>query len=249
MNRAIATSAIGASVILAATGIAWWMRRGAEAVPALPPTVIPMVSPVITVEIAEQVLSHMEHLPPDEVTLVLHTDGGEVTACVLIADALRKFKQSTAIVPYMAFSGGTLIALNATRLQLGKNAALSAVDPVIAGQRARHIPKNDEKNASPLHPLAQEYDSAVRDYLSESLKARLGAEIGPAALERAMTVFMGLKAPHSWPIHAAQLHSLGIPVDPADVMWSRIVDELRRASPRQYIVFGAQSPETRRALP
>jgi ClpP class serine protease len=91
MNRAITTSAIGASVLLAATGIAWWMRRGAPAL-ELPPTVIPIVSPIITVEVAEQVLSHMEHLPSDEVTLVLHTDGGEVTACVLIADALRKFR-------------------------------------------------------------------------------------------------------------------------------------------------------------
>jgi hypothetical protein len=248
MNRAITTSAIGASVLLAATGIAWWIRRDAPAL-ELPPTVIPIVSPVITVEVAEQVLSHMEHLPSDEVTLVLHTDGGEVTACVLIADALRKFRHSTAIVPYMALSGGTLIALNATRLQLGKNAALSAVDPVIAGQRARHIPKNDEKNASPLHPLAQEYDSAVHDYLGESLRARLGAAASPATLERAMSVFMGLKAPHSWPIHASQLHGLGIPVEPADVQWSRVVDELRRARPRQYFVLGAQLPESRRALP
>lgn len=248
MNRAITTSAIGASVLLAATGIAWWVRRGAPA-PLLPSTVIPVVSPIITVDVAEEVLSHMEHLLPDEVTLVLHTDGGEVTACVLIADALRKFRHSTAIVPYMALSGGTLIALNATRLQLGKNAALSAVDPVIAGQRARHIPKNDEKNASPLHPLAQEYDSAVRDYLGESLRARLGAGASPAALERAMSVFMGLKAPHSWPIHAGQLHGLGIPVEPADGQWSRVVDELRRARPRQYFVLGAQLPELRRALP
>lgn len=81
MNRAITTSAIGASVLLAASGIAWWVRRGAPTL-ELPPTVIPMVSPIITVEVAEQVLSHMEHLPSDEVTLVLHTDGGEVTgAC------------------------------------------------------------------------------------------------------------------------------------------------------------------------
>lgn len=39
----------------------------------------------------------------------------------------------------MALSGGTLIALGAREIAIGRNAALSAVDPVLFGRRAKHI--------------------------------------------------------------------------------------------------------------
>jgi hypothetical protein len=229
MNRTtILASAIGASVATI-TGLAWYLRRSPEA--ELHGNVIALVSPIITVSLAEEVLSRMEHLPPDEVTLVLHTEGGEITACILIANALRKFKNSTAIVPYMAFSGGTMIALNATNLLLGKNAALSAVDPIVYGLRARHVPERAENEKNPLHPLAQEYDSAVDQYLRESLASRLRGVGGPAALERAMSVFMGQGVPHAWPIYATRLRELGVPVEAAGAEWSRFVDAYRRRFP------------------
>lgn len=79
------------------------------------PEIIPIITPVIDMGIAEDVLEAMAHLGGDEVTLVLHTSGGCVASCVLIANALREFRHSTAIVPYMAMSGGTLIALNASQ--------------------------------------------------------------------------------------------------------------------------------------
>jgi hypothetical protein len=113
----------------------------------------------------------------------------------------------------MAFSGGTILALNARRLRLGKNAALSAVDPLIYGQRARHITPKQDREPNPLHPLAAEYSAAVEGYLRQTLTARL-AERRQAAVERAMSVFMGEAAPHAWPIHAAQLEALGIPSRP-----------------------------------
>jgi membrane-bound ClpP family serine protease len=197
----------------------------------VPSTVIPIVAPVITMRFAEDVLAQMEHLPGDDVSVVLHTDGGEVSACVLIADALRQFARSTAIVPYMAFSGGTIIALNARRLRLGKNAALSAVDPLIYGQRAKHIPPTQDKELNPLHPLAAEYSTAVEGYLRQTLRARL-AGAPASALDQAMSVFMGESAPHAWPIHAAQLETLGIPVETAEPAWSTLVDVERRAQRR-----------------
>src|SRR5690606_16768132 len=125
---------------------------------AMPSRIVPIVAPVIDVGVAADVLETMARLPGDEVTVVLHTAGGCVTACVMIANALREFERSTAIVPYMALSGGTLIALNAHRLQMGKSASLSAVDPIIAGQRARHLPDDDK--AQGLRALAQEYEAA-----------------------------------------------------------------------------------------
>jgi len=151
----------------------------------------------------------------------MHTNGGCVTSCVMIADALRRFPRSRAIVPYMALSGGTMIALNAHELQMGASAALSAVDPQISGRRARHIPKEAEDG---LHPLAQEYDQAVSGFLRETLWARLRGRGGDMALEHAMRIFMGEQAPHAWPIKAEQVRTLGIPVTPADKCWARIVD-------------------------
>ena len=122
--------------------------------------IIPIVTPYIDIETAEGVLAVMERLPEERVTIVLHTLGGCVTACVLIANALRQFRDSTAIVPYMAISGGTLIALSARRLEMGDRASLSAVDPQIMGQRVKHLAEAKDKPS--IAALAREYDVAMR---------------------------------------------------------------------------------------
>jgi hypothetical protein len=192
---------------------------------ALPSGTIPIVTPVIDVGVAEDVLEAMERLPGDEVTVVLHTTGGCVTSCVMIANALRAFEKSTAIVPYMAISGGTLIALNAQRLQMGGSASLSAVDPIIVGQRARHLPDDDKMMG--LHALGQEYEDAIRGYMRETLAARMpGAS--EAKLTRALGVFMGTSAPHEWPIRRPDVEALGLPVSPAMRVWAELVDTFRK---------------------
>lgn len=226
MNRStLVGAALGASLL----GVGWALRRQQRSDDHWErienSTVIPIITPVIEIPTAEYVLSRMEHMPLDDVTLVLHTEGGCVTSCVMIADALRKFTRSTAVVPYMAISGGTLIALNAKTLLMGRNAALSAVDPQIFGQRARHIPEDDEDG---FYPLAQEYDSAVSRFLREALQQRLGRS-DPGSLDRAMAVFMGEGAPHAWPIKAAELQRLGLLVEPAGSEWARFVDSYRQA--------------------
>lgn len=222
LQSALASAFIGGAMA--------WAHTRARTLTA-PRNVISIVTPVITMRFAEEVLAQMEHVQGDEIAVVLHTDGGEISSCVLIADALRRFARSSAIVPYMAFSGGTMIALNAKRLRLGKNAALSAVDPLIYGHRAKHIPPTHEKEINPLHPLAAEYSTAVEGYLRQTLRDRLAAA-PPGALDRAMRMFMGEAAPHAWPIHAAELEALGIPVENAEPAWSALVDGERRAQRR-----------------
>ena len=155
MNRSILVTALAAGSALAGAGY-WLSRRPSPR--ALPSTVIPIIVPVIDLGFAEDVLEAMEHLRGDEVTLVLHTLGGCVTSCVMIANALRQFERSTAIVPYLAISGGTLIALNAQHLQMGRSAALSAVDPIVEGQRVKHLPEDDSKQ--PANARAREYEAA-----------------------------------------------------------------------------------------
>jgi ClpP class serine protease len=234
VSRATVISALGATALLGGWAGYVWHRQRAVA-PRAPfdraqriedSTVIPLITPEIDISTAEYVLSRVERMPADEVTVVLHTNGGGVTACVMIADALRQFPRSTAIVPYMAISGGTLIALNAKTLKMGRNAALSAVDPVIYGQRARHIEKKDKDG---VYPLAQEYDTAVSGYLRDTLRDRLGN--APSAVDQAMKLFMGESAPHSWPIKAPQVKSLGLAVEAAAPEWAHFVDGYRQFMP------------------
>ena len=222
MNRAtIVTALITGSALV---GAGYFLTRGPRP-RALPSKVIPIVTPVIDVGVAEDVLTAMAGLPGDDVTVVLHTSGGCVTSCVMIANALREFETSTAIVPYMALSGGTLIALNAKQLQMGGSASLSAVDPIIAGQRARHLPDDDKWKG--LHALGQEYEAAIGEYVRETLEARL-PDASEADLQRAIEVFMGQHAPHEWPIRRPEVAALGLPVSPATRMWADMVDALRR---------------------
>ena len=183
--------------------------------------IIPIVTPYIDIETAEGVLAVMERLPEERVTIVLHTLGGCVTACVLIANALRQFRDSTAIVPYMAISGGTLIALSARRLEMGDRASLSAVDPQIMGQRVKHLAEAKDKPS--IAALAREYDVAMRKYL----RTRLGAHLPEDRLGPAMDLFMGEHAPHEWPIRRPEVEALGLPVSPAASQWSALVDDIR----------------------
>ena len=189
MNKtAVITTAMAGAAFL---GASFLLRRQQEPRVARYSTVIPIITPIIDFRVAEMVLEAMEHLPSDDVTVVLHTLGGCVTSCVMICNALRAFPRSTAIVPYMATSGGTLIALNATHLQMGRSAALSAVDPIVHGQRAKHLP---EEPKDPLQALAHEYQTAITNYLRDTLLARLPG-IDEETLWTTVEVFLGEHAP------------------------------------------------------
>ena len=208
--------AAGAALI----GAGYLGRRALARAPHLT-GIIPIVTPFIDIEMAEGVLAVMEHLPDDRVTIVLHTLGGCVTACVLIANALRQFRDSTAVVPYMAISGGTLIALSATRLEMGGRASLSAVDPQIMGQRVKHLAEVKEKPS--IAALAHEYDVSMRKYVRGALREHLPEErLGPA-----MDLFLGEHAPHEWPIQRPEIEAVGIAVPPAASKWATRGDRYR----------------------
>ncbi|MFY0533393.1 SDH family Clp fold serine proteinase [Nannocystis pusilla] len=142
----------------------------------------------------------------------------------MIANALGHFPRSTAVVPYMALSGGTLIALGTREIAIGRSAALSAVDPVVFGRRAKHIEAGDEDG---LHATAREYEEAMRRHLRNTLRARLQGTQGAEGVEKAMAVFMGHNAPHEWPIYSPELVDLGLPVRAAEARWSEYVDARR----------------------
>ena len=62
-------------------------------------------------------------------SLILHTPGGEMTSTETMVDYLRsKFEYIEAIVPVYAMSGGTMIALNANKIVMGKQSQLGPID-------------------------------------------------------------------------------------------------------------------------
>ncbi|MBA3547975.1 MAG: hypothetical protein H0T76_15940 [Nannocystis sp.] len=220
MNRAILFTTFAAGAALVGAG---YLVRRPDPI-RLAPEVIPIITPFIDLDVAETVLAAMERLPDERVTLVLHTLGGCVTACVQIANALRQFRDATAVIPYTAISGGTLIALNATRIEMGRNASLSAVDPVIMGRRVKHLAEGKDDRG--LASLAREYEAAMRTYLRETLAAHLPE----SGLDAAMATFMGEHAPHEWPIRRPEASALGLPIAPITPKWTALVDTLRGLS-------------------
>ncbi|MCA9637717.1 MAG: hypothetical protein KC420_16940, partial [Myxococcales bacterium] len=146
-----------------------------------------------------------------------------VISCVLLATALRTFPKSKVVVPYMAMSGGTLIALSARELMMGRHAVLSAVDPIIGGERVRHLPETE-----PGHAQAKEYELAVTRFLSDTFIGRFGREIPQTHLNRLLEVFLGENAPHAWPIQRVEVQAMGLPVKPASGAWAELVDAYRR---------------------
>jgi len=61
--------------------------------------------------------------------VILHTLGGYSLAAELVAAALKRIRDPRRVyVPYIAMSAGTLIALAADRIHLGKNACLGPID-------------------------------------------------------------------------------------------------------------------------
>ena len=78
------------------------------------------------VEILYQIQRAKEHQAID---IILHTLGGYSLAAELVAAALKAHKGPTrAHVPYIAMSGGTMIALATKEIVMGKNAALGPID-------------------------------------------------------------------------------------------------------------------------
>jgi membrane-bound ClpP family serine protease len=80
--------------------------------------------------------------------LILHTPGGRVSATEAIVRYLKcKFDHIRVIVPHLAMSAGTMIALSANKVLLAKHASLGAIDPQIANRSA--------------HAFVEEFELAV----------------------------------------------------------------------------------------
>ena len=95
--------------------------------------------------------------------LILHTPGGDMAATESLVDYLRQMfgKNIRAIIPQIAMSGGTMIALACKEIILGKHSNLGPIDPQHYGVPAHAIKEEFERalkevQASPTPRLADD---------------------------------------------------------------------------------------------
>jgi membrane-bound ClpP family serine protease len=93
--------------------------------------------------------------------LLLHTPGGEVAATESLVDYLRSMfgKDIRAIVPQIAMSAGTMIALSCKEIVMGKHSSLGPIDPQIAGL--------------PAHGIIEEFERARKEIQQNQLNIPL----------------------------------------------------------------------------
>lgn len=207
---------IGVGAVLGLGAFALTPRRIPVKCRSVPPGVLMLTAPFIDTDVAGAFLYALDQHRDPDTTIVVHTRGGLVVSCAQIAEALLN-SDNTVIVPYMAFSGGTLIALSASKLKMGDYAALTPVDPIIDEQRAIHSKDFDDPV---MRKYAEEYTSAISGLVDRILDARLAVV---SKKERARDFLLGRKSPHGWPAGRKEIAELGFAVEAAGPGWGQIL--------------------------
>ena len=103
--------------------------------------------------------------------LLLHTPGGDLAATEAIVTYLREmFEDIRVVVPQLAMSAGTMMALAADEIVMGKHSSLGPIDPQV--------------NGTPAHGIIEEFENgaaAIRDSEPTGpLYAQIIDKYGPA---------------------------------------------------------------------
>lgn len=171
----------------------------------------------IDFEAAVETVAAMKSLEPGPLALAVHTLGGQASAVHYLARAIRSSPHEvTAYVPYVAMSGGTIIALAANSLVMDRGAVLGPVDPQFIwgpGHILRELLQR-----SPEH-LNEEYFIAGRE--AEKAIAETGSlleelDVPPAARGR----LINGDTTHGHSITLDEAVNLGLPVQegvPAEI--------------------------------
>lgn len=84
--------------------------------------------------------------------LILHTPGGEIAATESLVDYLHSmFDDIRAVVPQIAMSAGTMVALACNKIMMGKHSSLGPIDPQIQGIPAHGIVEEFMEAAKEIH--------------------------------------------------------------------------------------------------
>lgn len=110
----------------------------------------------IAIEDSEHVLMEIHRTSKKKpIDMIIHTPGGLQLAAEMIGSALKQHSAKvTAIVPFYAMSGGTLIALAADEILMEDFSVLGPLDPQINGMAAGSLLSLLEKK--PIEAIADE---------------------------------------------------------------------------------------------
>jgi hypothetical protein len=175
--------------------------------------------------------------------LILHTPGGAIAATESLAHYLKQMFGSDirAIVPQIAMSAGTMLALSCKKILMGKHSNLGPIDPQIFGfpalgvlrefQRARDEIITDPRTAEVWRPILSHLSPAFldqcelarkwsRDFVTKSLMDNMFLDF-PDRIERATRVVDGLSdlednKAHDKHLHFDKCEALGISVLPIE---------------------------------
>lgn len=171
--------------------------------------------------------------------LILHTPGGAIAATESLANYLRQMFGTNirAIVPQIAMSAGTMLALSCNSIVMGKQSSLGPIDPQIGGipadvvvtefQRAFDEIKTDPVKAHVWAPILNRYtpsfltqceyavewskrfvkDSLMANHFHGNGDAEAKADAVVAALSSA-----AVNKAHDKHIHLEKLRDLGLTV-------------------------------------
>lgn len=180
----------------------------------------------ITIEDTEGLLTQIRQTPSAKpIDLIIHTPGGIALAAEMIAMAVRQHPgKVTAIVPYYAMSGGTLVALAAHKLLMEEESVLGPLDPQIDAYPARSlidlVSRKPVETISDqmmiLSDIAQKSVRQIRDFVKWILEEKLD----PPKREAVAKFLTEGYVLHDTPIVPQILRSLGLKVEggvPAEV--------------------------------
>ena len=123
---------------------------------------------------------HLEDASPKKISLFLYTRGGDMIAPLRIVKLLRSYcDYLEVLIPRYSHSAGTLIALGADKIVMGRLGELSPVDPTIMH------PLNPEISIDSKEPTSkQKIPISVEDINSYFLFAKEKAGVGQDKLDR-----------------------------------------------------------------
>jgi ClpP class serine protease len=195
----------------------------------------------INIEDSEEILRAIKMTDPDTpIDLILHTPGGLVLASTQIAHALSNRKAPvTVFVPHFAMSGGTLIALSASRIVMDENAVLGPVDPQLgefpAASILRVVEQKDRNDIDDKTLIMADIAEKAILQLNHSLERLLVKRMGPEKASQLAGVLSSGHFTHDYPLTYEELIKFDLPVStdvPEDVyLFMRLFPQPKQAIP------------------
>ena len=125
------------------------------------------ISTRIAPDIIPVFYKHLEQMGPSgRIDLFLFTKGGDVLTALRLVHLLYEYTDRfSVLIPYKAYSAGTLICLGASELVMGKLGELSPVDPNITSQFNPVDPANPQMKLAVNVEDVYSYISIVKDVI------------------------------------------------------------------------------------